>query len=100
MGGDEARKLILARRARFVAAAFAGVAATCGGACEPDPCLSIAMDERDLDGGNDGTPQPCLTPEVFPDSGTDAQPQPCLTPPIDFDAGDGGDDAADGGDGD
>jgi hypothetical protein len=81
------RQIILARRAKFVAAAFAGLsAARCGGdTTEPQPCLSVA-----LDGGKDtGTPQPCLSPRYEPDAEAP-------------DAGDAGDaaDAADAADGD
>ena len=99
MGDDSARRLILARRARFVAAALASVAATtgvamstegCGGGVEqtgeqsdggtseaaPQPCLRKAPDAAE--------PQPCL--DVLPpeeDAGADAQPQPCLFAPLD-----------------
>ena len=98
MGNDDSRKLILARRARFVAAALASVAATtgiavgteaCGGESEqtgdagttdggrPQPCLRTAPEAG---------PQPCLEPPVDNDAGPDAQPQPCLFAPVD-DAG-------------
>ena len=95
MGNDDSKKLILARRARFVAAALASVAATtgvamsteaCAGGVEqtdggtsdaaPQPCLKKAPD--------DAAPQPCL--DVLPpgeDAGADAQPQPCLFAPLD-----------------
>jgi hypothetical protein len=83
---DDAKRLILARRARFVAAALAGVAVACGGATDegdPQPCLSI----RPTDGGIDSAkPQPCLEPSVDEDAG----PQPCLSP-LPPDAGDAGD---------
>jgi hypothetical protein len=81
MGDDEARRLILARRARFVAAALTGLtAAMCGGTedeANPRPCLDVAQDG--------GTPQPCLS------TVEDAAPQPCLD--VVPDAGDGGGDA-------
>lgn len=85
MGNDEAKRIILARRARFVAAALAGLnAAMCGGKSEPQPCLSVVAEDS-------GTPQPCLSPPSHPidaatDAGADApddadaQPQPCLSP--------------------
>lgn len=87
MGDDEARRLILARRARFVAAALTGItAAMCGGeedGANPRPCLDVAQDG--------GRPQPCL--DVAPD----AEPQPCLAP-LPPDASDDAGDAGDGGD--
>ncbi|MBK8999765.1 MAG: hypothetical protein IPM35_28950 [Myxococcales bacterium] len=70
---DDARKAILARRARFVAAALAG--ASLGAACAkdrgPDPvmCLSPPIEHSD-DGGP--PPMPCLEPPP---------PQVCLDPP-------------------
>ncbi len=88
----DAKKLILARRARFVAAAIAGIGTAV--ACEPEVCLSVIP---------------------ATDAGTDAKdtgPQVCLEPPFDAgeeendagdasDQGDAGDagDASDGGDG-
>ena len=89
-GNDEAKKLILARRARFVAAAVAMNAVMCGGETDegtqgdPRPCLSNTA----MDGG--APPEPCLSPSRDPDAGT---PQPCLdvVPP------DAGDDGRDGG---
>lgn len=98
---DEARRIILARRARFVAAAVTiNAAAAVAAACEP--CLSptgpIEPDGAVPDGGRDATPQPCLNvvqpPTDAGDAG-DATPQPCLSPL----PPDGGDDAGDGGDG-
>jgi hypothetical protein len=94
MATDDAKRLILARRARFVAAAVAGLAAACGGGTDdtkPTPCLDPVM----RDSGADAEPQPCLVP-LLPDASTDdasdadtGVPQPCLSqlPP---DAGDGG----------
>ncbi|MBN9165758.1 MAG: hypothetical protein BGO98_45505 [Myxococcales bacterium 68-20] len=104
MGDDSARRLILARRARFVAAALASVTAAavagtsvnaCGGELDPtesDTGGGGTAGDRDAqasdgaDGASkDATPQPCLSPRK-PDD-----PQPCLTPPADddddFDAG-------------
>jgi hypothetical protein len=94
MGDEEAKRFILARRARFVAAALAGLnAAMCGGQTDsPSACLSIALEA--------GAPQPCLTQILPSDAGAsdagasdaDAAPQPCLAPlpPDAGDAGDGG----------
>ncbi len=105
MGDDEARRILLARRARFIAAALASVAATgtvvvagtegCGGdseqtdAGQPEPCLAPIVDSGATDGGGqtDTGPQPCL--KIAPDAGpdakkdADAEPQPCLSLPID-----------------
>ena len=95
MGNDDAKRLILARRARFVAAAVAGIAAACGGSTEdskPKPCLEPVL----RDAGADADPKPCLTPlppdaDVVVDAGADAdaEPQPCLSP-LPPDGGDGG----------
>ena len=98
MGSDESRRLILARRARFMAATLTGigVAVACGGGTEDEPktCLSILIDS-----GTDRGPQVCLEPPVE-DAGKDAEPQVCLSPrpPDAGDAGDAGD-GVDGGDG-
>jgi hypothetical protein len=106
---EKNRKLILARRARFVAAALAGVAATttlattneaCSGGgdsvdggseADPKPCLKVAPGEEPTgsgtgsdpgnptDGGG-GTPTKDGSISKF-----DAEPQPCLFAPIDPD---------------
>jgi len=52
---DEAKKRILARRAKFVAAAIAGMGVNAAACSEP-----------------------CLSPGVPPDTGADTAPQPCL----------------------
>jgi hypothetical protein len=81
MADGEAKRLILARRARFVAAALASVAAVAqAGACNPSPCLepvpapdagardAAAKDSEATDPLDDsGVPQPCLT-TVPPDA--------------------------------
>lgn len=108
MAGDrnDPKSLILARRAKFVAAALAGVtgvATACGGATEgsgnPEPCLGIECCP------DDPPPQPCLSKPFDPPdadaeaetdatdasgdsdsdsdaktSDADAEPQPCLSP--------------------
>lgn len=77
MGDQEAKRLILARRARFVAAALASVAAVAqAGACNPAPCLEpvptpgpdastprdAAKDSESIEPIEDsGVPQPCLS---------------------------------------
>lgn len=93
MGNDDAKRLILARRARFVAAALAGVAVACGGSTEetgPTACLSPAQQPTRDSGADarDAEPQVCLEP-LPPDASDDAEPQPCLSP-LPPDAGDGG----------
>ena len=96
MGDKEAKRIILARRARFVAAALAGLnAAMCGGKTDggsdagtnPQPCLRPP-------GVEDGGPRPCLTPplpdaarDAAADADGDASPLPCLAPPPGGDAG-------------
>jgi hypothetical protein len=86
---DDAKKLILARRARFVAATLAGVGIACGKEPAPAPevCLSVPMTR-------DAQPMPCLEPLAVPidagaeqDAGTSheadagGKPMPCLAPP-------------------
>lgn len=105
MGNEpkDPKSLVLARRAKFVAAALAGVtgvATACGGSTEssssgnPEPCLGVACCPEEPN------PQPCLS-QVAPDApidappdasgdgdgggdandgDADAQPQPCLSP--------------------
>lgn len=78
MGDAESKRLILARRARFVAAALASASAIAqAGACSPQPCLepvpSPAPDAGDA--GRDASPKADGGVAVD-DSG---QPQPCLT---------------------
>jgi hypothetical protein len=75
---DDARKRILERRARFVAAAVTTFAAS---ACErPQPCLSaVPLETRDS--GN-GDAQPAATQSATSSEETDAgAPMPCLAPP-------------------
>jgi hypothetical protein len=86
MGDDDARRLILARRARFVAAALAGVAATASVAASTEACGGD-VEQTDTDGG----PKPCLS---GPSGQADAAPQPCLDPPIEEDAEAPNEDAA------
>ena len=94
---DDARKKILERRAAFVAAAIASIAAT--SSCEPkpaispEPCLSVMPDETGPREAEDAavevvevgpTPEPhpavCLSPMPPPaDAGPKPIPQPCLS---------------------
>lgn len=74
-GAGDAKKIVLARRARFLAAAVASVGIACGkDSGPPQPCLSQPYIAPDAE------PMPCLSPVAVeqPDA---AQPQPCLAPP-------------------
>ena len=97
---DDAKKAILARRAKFVAAAIAGLGVACGKE-RAAACLSIAAPAEDA---GPASPQPCLsawsgsTPPVWnqtstPDAGDPVMqadvepdggpmPRPCLTPRV------------------
>jgi hypothetical protein len=85
MGNDDAdqtKRLILARRARFVAAALASVTAAGTAACgkttaqpclepppataSPHPCLDVA------------SPEPCLAHRVDPPDAGSTEPQPTV----------------------
>lgn len=101
---EEARRIILARRARFVAAALAsaGIAtASCGGETtgdgSPEPCLSIGASGGQYNdggiggaetstggrqGGSGGMPMPCLSPPQGGMYGAGGMPMPCLSPPL------------------
>ncbi len=106
-GARDARAIILARRAKYVAMALAGAGiAACS---STQVCLDIALPEDSgadaADASADGTdtaPQPCLSPAI--DTGTrddgvdtsdagdtsdaaDTTPQPCLSPTFDGGAG-------------
>jgi hypothetical protein len=105
MSDDGAKKLILARRARFVAAAMLGAGAASCSNCAPEPCLSAApitnpvptpclMPQEmppdagaGVDGGapdaavpDGGAPVPCLSVRPTP-SARPPPPRPCLKPP-------------------
>lgn len=110
---EDAKKTILARRAKFVAAAMASVGLASAEACHPkdadspneinvddagqpppNVCLSVSL-QRDED-ASAPPPQPCLSPVVpqppDDDAGAFAQPPPqvCLSPmPPPRDAGAG-----------
>lgn len=78
---DDAKKKILARRAKFVAAAIAGLAASCGKEDAPRPCLSPPPIPADASVGPPPPPQPCLSVAVP----QEPPPQPCLGPPANAD---------------
>jgi hypothetical protein len=61
---DDPKKMILARRARFIAAAVASVGVACG--------------------KTDTPPMVCLEPMIVPDAGPPPTPTPCLSvaPPV------------------
>lgn len=81
---DASRPLILARRAKFIAAALASVAATATEACgtDPVPCLEPPLDASVQDTGvQDASVDDASTKDA--DENVDAEPQPCLFAPID-----------------
>ena len=73
--GDDPKRLILARRAKFVAAALAGASAVAT-ACSSSSkvCLSLAPGNPP-DAGDDvvASPQPCLGVRAPEDGGPDAE---------------------------
>lgn len=77
----DARKIVLARRARFLAAAIAGVGVACSDPKHPPmPCLEPMADpDAGMDAGG-AEPQVCL-------SVAEPEPQPCLQPLPPPDAG-------------
>jgi len=75
---DDPKRIVLSRRARFVAAALASV----GGVALNEAC-SVAQVCLSQVSRDDGGPQPCLEPPYE----RDAEPQPCLSP-LPPDAGD------------
>jgi hypothetical protein len=92
---DAVKKAILARRARFIAAAVASVGIACGKTTKEDappvPCLSVPLDY-------DAQPMPCLKQAVNRDAAVvgsadagapapDAAPVPCLSVAMPMDAG-------------
>lgn len=81
---EAARRAILARRARFVAAAVASVGIACGKTTSTDPppapCLSVPIQ-------TDAEPRPCLKVALPEDArAPEPPPQPCLSIAIQPDA--------------
>jgi hypothetical protein len=70
LSGD-AKRIILARRARFLAAALAGAAGVAVTDCKPQPCLDI--DDRPAD----ARAQPCLSQPMY----TETVPTSTIGPP-------------------
>lgn len=102
MSDDDVKARILARRAKFLAAALSGAGLAATAALVPG--LAACGDDQVTEPADGAAPQPCLSP-LAPDSGgvppdaspDGANPQPCLSPlPPDAgdDAGDASDDAA------
>jgi hypothetical protein len=93
MNDDEVKKLILSRRARFIAAALAITATDCKkktpspGPCleapienEPSACLAVPRACLKHGGGN--APEPCLSQAMPPrDAGQDGAPVGPPPPP-------------------
>lgn len=85
MSDDDAKRAVLARRARFVAAAMAGMAtASCDSCSRSQPCLSVSPTYVDAS----PPPGPCLSIAIMP---TDAGEQTAIEGA--GDAGDAGKDA-------
>ena len=74
---DDAKKLVLARRARFVAAALAGMTIACGKEKAPHPCLDVPPAED----ASAPTPQVCLSaaPQGWSPPPENQSPRPCLS---------------------
>jgi hypothetical protein len=80
MHDDDDKKSILARRARFIAAALATLT---GGMASCDGCSDVEIVDDD-GGAGAAEPQPCLTPPrgTGGEGGTGGTPQPCLSQPL------------------
>lgn len=94
MSDDSAKKTILSRRARFVAAAMMGAGAAGCSSCTPEPCLSATpITAPPPTPCLSVSPLPCLAPPAMPpdagdstggqapDAGTDAGARPPPPPP-------------------
>lgn len=83
MSSPDVKNKILARRAKFIAAAVTS-AGLLGCGSKAEVCLSMVADTG---GDGDTSPQPCLEPAI--DTGVgDVAPEVCLSPAIDSGAGD------------
>jgi hypothetical protein len=80
--GDDAKKAILARRAKFVAAAIAGLGVACGkekaddAGAAPGPCLSTVVIEDARAPDVEPRPQACLSKPMRRDAGGPCNCQP------------------------
>ncbi len=79
---DDAKRIVLARRARFVAAALASASLACGKMATPQPCLEpMPVDAGALDAGSTTTTTtttPSAEPSAKPVAPPPPQPQVCL----------------------
>ena len=73
MNDDEARRIILSRRARFVAATLAGVGIAQGCGTKPTPAREPTVE---IDAGPEPEPEPAASAE--PSGTTDAAPAPTV----------------------
>jgi hypothetical protein len=87
MGDGEDRQAILARRARLIATALAGLAVTAPPACSEDVVTDDAGQDDGSVGAGGGTPQPCLSQQI---GGEGGRPQPCLGQRAGGEGGEGG----------
>lgn len=98
MDDDVDRASILARRARFIAAALAGLAgAAATSSCD---CGGVIIEDGNGGqgaGGEGGTPQPCLSMPLGGMGGEGGTPQPCLEAPLGGMGGEGGVSTGEGG---
>jgi hypothetical protein len=80
--GDEDRASILARRARFIASALAGLAmTTCGDSdSPPQPCLDAPPANGSSGSSDDGGTS--STSGTGGQGGSGGEPQPCLIAPL------------------
>jgi len=88
MGDEQSKRLILARRARFIAAALAGTAASTAACGKAEPCLSQIQNLPDTGSPDEGVPAPCLTAPAK-DAGHDADADADVTPDAESDADSG-----------
>ena len=87
--GDDPKRLILARRAKFVAAALAGASVAANACSSSKVCLSMITNPPDA--SPPPSPQPCLTapnPNPPPDAGDDASDDASTDAPDDAPDGD------------
>ena len=78
MTRDDDRERILARRAKFVAAAVAALGGAARKPHPPEPCLSM---QACLSIAPEPEPEPCLSMQMNEDAGPEPEPQPCLSQP-------------------